>query len=39
MRKEQYFPNNELPAPPPAIPASLLGVTGAPILATQPLLR
>jgi hypothetical protein len=37
--KEQYFPGNEVPAPPAPIPAALMGLTGAPILATQPLMR
>jgi hypothetical protein len=37
--KEQYFPGSEAPAPPLVIPAGALGVTGGPILATQPLLR
>lgn len=37
--KEQYFPGNETPPPPAPIPAALMGITGGPILATQPLLR
>jgi hypothetical protein len=37
--KEQYFHGNDTPTPPPPIPAALLGITGAPILASQPLMR
>lgn len=37
--KEQVFPGNEAPAPPAPIPAALLGVTGAPIMADRPILR
>jgi hypothetical protein len=37
--KEQYFPGNEVPVPPAPIPAALMGLTGAPILASQPLMR
>ncbi len=37
--KEQYFPGNEVPGPPPVIPAALIGVTGGAILADRPLLR
>jgi len=36
---EQYYPNNGVPAPPPPIPAGALGVTGGPILSSQPLVR
>lgn len=36
---EQYFPNHADPAPPPSIPAALLGVTGAPAVATRPVVR
>jgi hypothetical protein len=36
---EQYFPNSQTPAPPPVIPAGLLGLTGAPVLAEKPVAR
>ncbi len=37
--KEQYFPGNDVPAPPLPIPAALQGVTGGAILADKPLMR
>jgi hypothetical protein len=37
--REQYFPGNEVPAPPLPIPAALQGVTGGAILADKPLVR
>lgn len=36
---EQYFPNSDAPPPPPAVPAGVLGVTGAAALADRPVLR
>jgi len=36
---EQYFPNSQAPGPSPVIPAGLLGVTGAPVLADKPVVR
>ena len=36
---EQYFPNFQLPAPPPVIPAAMLGVTGGAALADKPVAR
>lgn len=36
---EQYYPNSGAPAPPLPIPAGALGVTGGPILSSQPLVR
>jgi len=36
---EQYFPNAEAPAPPPAVPGGLLGVTGAAAVGTRPVAR
>jgi len=36
---EQYFPNSQVPAPPPVIPAGLLGVTGAAALGDKPVIR
>ncbi len=37
--KEQYFPNDGLPAPLQPVPAALMGVTGGTILADRPLIR
>ncbi|HEY1190508.1 MAG TPA: DUF6655 family protein [Gemmata sp.] len=37
--KEQFFPNNTLPAPEAPVPASLEGVTGGAILVNTPLVR
>jgi hypothetical protein len=36
---EQFFPNYQAPVPPPPIPASLLGVTGAAALGDRPVVR
>ncbi|MCE9566103.1 MAG: hypothetical protein K8U57_29125 [Planctomycetes bacterium] len=36
---EQYFPNSQMPLPSPVIPAGLLGVTGAAVLADKPVVR
>jgi hypothetical protein len=36
---EQFFPNNTLPAPPPPVPAGVMGLTGGAIVADKPLLR
>ena len=37
--KEQFYIGDTKPAPPPPLPASLMGVTGAPVLAHTPLER
>ncbi|MBP3960090.1 hypothetical protein J8F10_33105 [Gemmata sp. G18] len=37
--KEQFFPNNAVPAPQLPAPAALMGVTGGAILTNTPLLR
>lgn len=36
---EQYFPNAQTPAPMPVVPAGLLGVTGAAVVADKPVVR
>jgi hypothetical protein len=37
--KEQFFPNNVLPAPPQPVPAALVGLAGGAIVADKTLLR
>jgi hypothetical protein len=36
---EQVFLNSQVPPPPPPIPASILGVTGAPVMSNKPVVR
>jgi hypothetical protein len=36
---EQFFPEHAAPPPPPAIPAGVLGVTGAAVFTNQPVVR
>jgi hypothetical protein len=36
---EQYFPPTDDPPPPPVVPAGMMGVTGAAILADRPVVR
>ena len=36
---EQFYPNYQAPAPPPVIPAGLLGITGAAALSDRPVVR
>src|SRR5262245_3386840 len=36
---EQFYPNYQAPAPPPVIPAGLLGVTGTAALGEKPVVR
>lgn len=36
---EQLYLNSQVPPPPPPVPASVLGVTGAPIISDKPVVR
>ena len=36
---EQFYPNYMVPAPPPVIPAGMLGITGAAALVDRPVVR